>query len=59
MINTCMKIRDIIQEDQEQPKVDAIGNQIDARYLAAKKKEKQREAGEEPDQDEATIDFPV
>jgi hypothetical protein len=54
-----MKIDEIIQENAEQPKTDAIGNQIDARFLAAKAKEKRQENGEDPDQDEATLDFPV
>lgn len=54
-----MRIDEIIQENAEQPKTDAIGNQIDARYLAAKAKEKRQEKGEDPDQEEATLDFPV
>ena len=59
MINTLVKIKDVITEDFAQPEHFVSGNQIDPELMALKKRAKQIEDGLDPDRAEIVQDFPI
>lgn len=54
-----MKIKELIKEDFGQPEEFVSGNQIDPELMALKKRQKQIEAGIDPDAAEIVQDFPI